>query len=186
MSWCDAISDLHASGQWRQDRAWVETEQLKDDIRSYRVEHPAAGLNADLFDRILNWKLRGQRARTEHHRVDLTPQNIAVVTEAAFSLDHPQRDMLAALRLRVLSSMPGVSSGVASAIMALSFPATYGVVDFRVWEVIFQESKTSSAAVSRVSRRNLVNKAGEKHIRSLVPSHSRERCWPLPHRAACQ
>ena len=39
--------------------------------------------------------------------------------------------------------MPGVGTGVASAIMALSFPDTYGVVDFRVWKVVFGESKTT-------------------------------------------
>ena len=39
--------------------------------------------------------------------------------------------------------MPGIGTGVASAILALSFPDMYGVVDFRVWEVIFQERKTA-------------------------------------------
>jgi len=141
MNWCDAVGHLHSSWDWRRDPAWIETERLKHDIRNYRREYPGAGLSAELFDRILGWKLRRQRARTEQHRAELIPQNIAVVTEAAFSLDHPQRDVLAALRLRVLSSMSGIGTGVASAIMALSFPDTYGVVDFRVWNVVFDQSK---------------------------------------------
>ncbi len=108
MNWRDAVGHLHSSWDWRRDPAWIETERLKHDIRNYRREYPGAGLSAKLFDRILGWKLRRQRARTEQHRAELIPQNIAVVTEAAFSLDHPQRDVLAALRLRVLSSMSGI------------------------------------------------------------------------------
>lgn len=162
MNWCHAIGKLHSSGKWRGDPGWIETKRLKHDIRTYRTEHPGAGLSAALFDRILTWKLRRQRARTERRRVDLTPQNIAVVTEAAFLLDHAKRDVLAALRLSILSSMPGVSTGVASAIMALSFPTMYGVVDFRVWEVIFEESKTTFTQADYIKYLHELWECGER------------------------
>jgi len=47
--------------------------------------------------------------------------------------------------------MPGIGTGVASAIMALSFPATYGVVDYRVWKVIFAESKRTFAPLEYIA-----------------------------------
>lgn len=143
MNWCDAVARLHSSRALRRDPDWIDTELLKHQIQSYRTKHPGSGLSFELFDGIVAWKLRGQRGRTEQLRAELTPQNIAAVTEAAFSLEHPKRDVLAALRVRVLSSMPGIGTGVASAILALSFPAMYGVVDVRVWKVIFGKSKAA-------------------------------------------
>jgi hypothetical protein len=141
MNWCDTIRDFRSSTDWTQNQDWIETERLKDDIRQFRREHPRAGLSAELFHRVLDWKLRRQRARTERRRLNLTPHCIALVVECAFSLGDSRSDALDDLRLRVLSSMPGVGSGVASAILALSFPESYGVIDFRVWEVIFDEKK---------------------------------------------
>ena len=37
----------------------------------------------------------------------------------------------------VLGALPGVDIGVASAILALTFPDKYGVIDPRVWKVMY-------------------------------------------------
>jgi hypothetical protein len=41
----------------------------------------------------------------------------------------------------VLQGIPGVGMGIASAILALTFPDQYGVIDHIVWRVIFGTKK---------------------------------------------
>jgi hypothetical protein len=122
MNWCDKIQRFAASRNWEHDDAWIKTKMLRNNVQEFRRDHPGAGISFELFDRILDWKLRGQRPRTEQRRSSLTPQNVANVVECAYSLRHSSSDALDDLRLRVLCSLPGVGSGVASAILALSFP----------------------------------------------------------------
>ncbi len=43
--------------------------------------------------------------------------------------------------MAVLQALPGVGMGVASAILTLTSPQDYGVIDFRVWELVFGRSK---------------------------------------------
>lgn len=141
MTWCDRIRDLEASYNYAADKEWAVTEQLKTDLRPFRDS--ACGLTPDIFDRILSWKLRRQRARTERHRENIGLQMLSEVTRCAFQIGHEDRQCLAKTRLNLLSSLPGVGYGVASSIMALVFPDLYGVIDVRVWKVIYDEDRTS-------------------------------------------
>jgi hypothetical protein len=142
-NWCQRIAKIAASYDTEADKDWAKTEKLKADLRSCLGLAPERGLTAELFDRILDWKLRGQRGRTEKHRGQIEENMLGAVTASAFQLAHPDRRCLAAVRLQALASLPGVGFGVASAIMTLVFPEQYGVIDFRVWRVIFDESRTS-------------------------------------------
>jgi len=139
--WCERIRKIEASYDKKADKEWAQTEQLKNDLRRHR--DASRGLTPQLFDRILSWKLRGQRARTEEHRRNVEKQMLNDITACAFKLTHANRECLAAARLKLLSSLPGVGYGVASSMMALVFPEQYGVIDSRVWKVIFDEDRTS-------------------------------------------
>jgi len=56
-------------------------------------------------------------------------------------MQHPEPMFNAKVRAGLLACLPGVGLGVASAILALTFPEEYGVIDFRVWKVIFNEDR---------------------------------------------
>lgn len=66
---------------------------------------------------------------------------LASVTACALNLEHRDSECLAEVRLKLLSALPGVGLGLASAILTLAFPEDYAVIDFRVWRVLFQEEK---------------------------------------------
>jgi hypothetical protein len=141
--WCQLIARLAASHEPQADEDWQKTERLKADLQSWLGHNPDRGLTIPLFDRIIDWKLRGQRGRTEHHRIKIDENMLQAITACAFQLNHSDRQCLAAVRLQILSSLPGIGYGVASATMSLVFPKQYGVIDFRVWRVIFSEERNS-------------------------------------------
>src|SRR6266849_1067041 len=133
--WFERVRQVEASHDKDGDEEWAITQQLKNDLLVHR--NPVRGLTLPLFDRILDWKRRRQRGRTEHHRDNVEEQMLRDITCCAFLLTHKDRRYLAATRLKLLSSLPGVGYGVASSIMTLVFPEEYAIIDFRVWKVIF-------------------------------------------------
>jgi hypothetical protein len=141
MIWNQAVLKFAGRYNLLSDTDWQKTQELISELRAYRESQPGRGLTPELFDRIVAWKLRRQRLRTEGRRKPITAAMLASITECAFTLSHDHRRTLAAVRTEVLASLPGVGTGLASAILTLVFPDTYAVVDFRVWRVIFDEKK---------------------------------------------
>ena len=45
------------------------------------------------------------------------------------------------IKLKVLMAIPGTGLGVASAILTLSTPETFAIIDFRNWRVLYNEVK---------------------------------------------
>jgi hypothetical protein len=125
-----------------QDKDWQKTEQLKKDISSHLAQNPGIGFSRPLFDRVVTWKLERQENRAKRYRQNVTDDLVHKITSCAFSLVHSDRDTLARVRLEVLGALPGIEIGVASAILALTFPYEYGVIDPRVWKVIYGEDKS--------------------------------------------
>ena len=70
----------------------------------------------------------------------MTDDLVEKITSCAFSLDHTDRNVLARVRLDTLGALPGVDIGVASAILALTFPDKYGVIDPRIWKEMYGEA----------------------------------------------
>jgi hypothetical protein len=93
------------------------------------------------FDAVVDWKLRKQRGRTEKHREGITPELLREITGAFWRVHHvdPEKEM--EIKLALLMAIPGVGMGVATAILTLTFPESYGVIDFRNWKVLFGEDK---------------------------------------------
>lgn len=119
------------------DTDWVGTVALKQKIKNHVGQPPSVGLSLVLFNEIVTWKLAGQEDRTRHHRARLTDDLVRKITACAFSLTHPDPAYLTRARLYVLQGIPGVSTGVASAILALTFPDQYCVIDPRIWKAIY-------------------------------------------------
>ena len=125
-----------------EDKDWKETEQLKADIKYHLNQNPSSGLTRSLFDRVVKWKLDKQINRPIKFSKTVTNDLVEKITACAFSLSHTDRYVLARVRLDTLGALPGVDIGVASAILALTFPDEYGVIDPRIWKAMYGEDKT--------------------------------------------
>ena len=130
---------------------WQETECLKNRISTFREQNPNSGLSMGIFTSIVDWKLRNQRGRTEAHRANLTAPLLVHVTQSAFDVEHEMQDIQASVQVGILSSLPGVGIGVSTAILALTFPESHGIIDFRIWKVVFRDDKRSFTTENYIS-----------------------------------
>jgi len=143
-TWVKAVQDFRAKFDTT-DSDWVGTLSLKQKIKDHLAKNPGKGFSLDLFNEIVTWKLNRQEGRTRHTRgAKVTEDLLRDITTCAFGLQHTtDRDSLTRARLMVLQGIPGVGMGIASAILALTFPDEYGVIDDIVWRVIYGTEKES-------------------------------------------
>lgn len=122
----------------------AETEMIKEYLAGIQQDRrPHVFLQIDELLCIARWKLRKQYGRDERHFSDLTNELVQVVSRAAFSLpvqDLPD-EVQTQVQLRLLSSLPGVNIGIASAILALMMPGDYCAIDFRGWKALFSHER---------------------------------------------
>lgn len=118
---------------------WVYILSLRNLVRHEFYAH--GFLTFSTFDAILDWKLRGQRQRTENHRLGNSAELIKELTGAFWRIEHDDNDKLLDMQLTILLAIPGVGIGVASAIIALSHPEHYAIIDFRNWKVLYDEDR---------------------------------------------
>jgi hypothetical protein len=120
---------------------YQETEDLKKQLRDLRSQRNPFYLTKADLDRIFRWKLRTQYGRNQRHRDTNTDSAYRAVTQAALSITETDLDYEAEVRTGVLTSLRGVGVPVASAILALTDPGHYCVVDFRGWRAVFGEER---------------------------------------------
>lgn len=118
-----------------------DTERLKAKLARLRAEREPLFLTRAEFEEILHWKLGSQRGRTKRWWQFNNDDIVREVTTLALNINHPDMDYQLELRTAILSAMRGVGVPVASAVLALVFPAEYAVIDFRVWRQLFDEDK---------------------------------------------
>jgi hypothetical protein len=124
---------------------YAETEALKGEFRKHRAERVPFWLDAADFDRVFHWKLRGQYGRQVAKRAQNGDAAYRIVTEATFRITGPTLDYEAVVRLGLLAALPGVGVPVASAVLALTEPDRYCVIDFRAWRALFRDKRTGFA-----------------------------------------
>lgn len=113
------------------------TEEVKDEVRLVRSTRKPFYLTATELERIFEWKLRSQYGRQQEQRARNTEAIYQTVTRAAFEIEDADWEYEATVRLGILTALPGVGVPVASAILALTEPDRYCVIDFRGWRAIF-------------------------------------------------
>jgi hypothetical protein len=126
---------------YKQAVDYAETEQLKTKLARLRRERQPLYLTAAEFDEILRWKLIQQYGRVQHLLVSNTDEIIRAVTGLALTITHPDNEYELELRMDILCALRGVSTPVASAVLALVFPEEYAVIDFRGWRQLFDEKR---------------------------------------------
>lgn len=137
------------------------TEELKRELRKvWETREPFCLTGAEL-ERIFKWKLRSQYGRQAARRARTTDHIYQLVTRAAFEIERGDWAYEATVRIGILTALPGVGVPVASAILALTQPDRYCVIDFRGWRAVFGVDRRSFsvanyleyvAEVSRLAR----------------------------------
>jgi hypothetical protein len=120
----------------------ADTDQLKARLAQLRRERQPLSLTATEFEEILKWKLDQQMGRQRAIRAANTDEIIRAITGLALTIAHDDKDYELALRIDVLGALRGVGIGVASAVLALTFPDEYAVIDYRGWRQVFQGDRT--------------------------------------------
>lgn len=119
----------------------LETKNLISQFEDVKKKRIPFYLSLYDLELILKWKLRTQYARTFKIRLKNSNENIKLITQMAFLISHPDKNIETALKLRALTLIYGVEIPVASAILTLCFPTKYSVIDFRNWRQVFNEQK---------------------------------------------
>jgi len=121
---------------------YQETEAIKTLLAARRQAGGGLYLTLDDFQRIVRWKLGQQLGRANHLLLQNTARLIEDTTRLALSVQIDNPDYEFQFRFAVLTALKGVGTGLASAILALSFPEKYCVVDYRGWYQVFRRNKT--------------------------------------------
>ncbi|MCX6132696.1 MAG: hypothetical protein NTU47_02685 [Ignavibacteriales bacterium] len=86
--------------------------------------------------KVCRWK----SARAIRHIRRNRAATVRKVTGAAFATRSEQK------KLSLLTSLYGVSIPMASAILTLTYPSRYGVIDIRVWQLLYKMGSVTSNA----------------------------------------
>jgi hypothetical protein len=119
----------------------LETKFLISQFDTLKNKRTPFYLSLAELELIFKWKLRTQYARTSKIRLKNSNENIKLITQMAFLLSHPDKNIETSLKLKALTLIYGVEIPVASAILTLCFPKKYSVIDFRNWRQVFDEQK---------------------------------------------
>jgi len=103
-----------------------ETQNLIDELR--RDERSRGRLTKDKLIRIDEWKT--PTLRNQHRILQNSEEEVIKISEDAFSTTDEEE------KIKVLTKLKGVGIPTASAILMLTDPSNYGVIDRRAWEVL--------------------------------------------------
>lgn len=121
------------------------TKKLIKDLRAVRKR---GFLTKDELIEICRWK----SPRAKWWILSNTPQSVKHFTKKAFMCKDEKEKMA------TLTVLHGVSVPMASAILMLTNPKRYGVIDVRVWEIIYQLGMVSTnRRATNFQKKNGVN-----------------------------
>src|SRR3989344_3728775 len=135
---CDEIKKYYSLAIDKQ-----ATENLIDKIDKLKNDRRPFFLDLNDFYDILYWKLYNQFYRLKRFILKNTDDEIKSVTKNIFNIQINDEKQLTELRLKKLDALPAVGIPVASAILAITYPEKYCVIDFRIWRQIFNEKRTT-------------------------------------------
>ena len=131
------LKDRRIAARHAHDPDLAEAERLKQ-----RLVRRVPCLSRDEFLEICRWKLRDQYGRAARLLESSSQKRIKRITQMALAFKDKDAEFELSGRVKTLSLLPGVGLGVASAILALSFPRKYAPIDPRVWRALFDEERS--------------------------------------------
>ncbi len=118
----------------------AETERIKNKLARHKEERSPFFITGSEFDEILHWY---QYSRGSARNKVNTDDIVQAVTRLALNIFHPNAEYEAELRIGILCVMRDVTVSIASAILALTYPHNYAIIDLRGWRQIFSENRLS-------------------------------------------
>jgi len=138
-----SLKDRRVAAKKKGDADLRETERMKARLSRARDRRVPFHLTKDEFLEICRWKLGDQYVRTARLLETNSERRVKRTTQLAFSVKDKDADFELDARLTILSLLPGVGIGVASAILGLCYPQRYAPLDARAWEALFDERRVS-------------------------------------------
>lgn len=97
-------------------------------------------INKKELDKILQWKLRDQYKRQEHNFKSNKDEIIKQVTYTVFKIEDTDVKYQDSTRIKLLEVLGGVAIPVATAILAISMPESYCVIDSKIKNRFFKDT----------------------------------------------
>lgn len=123
---------------------YQEADRIKREIKkNFELRDPFYITLSEL-NQILKFKLRNQYKRQEKIRGQNEEQLVRRITELALNIDTGNDTYNDEIRIKLLCCLSGISIPTASAILALTYPEKYAIIDRRNWRYLYSEKiKTS-------------------------------------------
>ena len=124
-------------------------------------------LDSKEFEQILCWKLDTQAQRSKQLRLSNVDGLIIPITKAYFNLKSENFDYETEVKIKILTSLKGVGTPLASAVMAITEPQKYCIIDSVLWEYIFNEEKSSFTTNDYLKLHRIILELSEKLERDV-------------------
>jgi thermostable 8-oxoguanine DNA glycosylase len=123
------------------NEGFLETQRLKEKICRCLENRSPRYLTAAELDQILLWKLDTQYHRSKAQRSVNTDSVVIPITSAVFLVNSQSFQYETELKIKLLTSMRGIGTPLASAVLAITDPNNYCVIDSVLWEAIYGQEK---------------------------------------------
>lgn len=118
-----------------------ETQKFKKRLQASVFARKPAYLNSNELDQIIAWKLDSQYPRSRALR-SMNLDNVVVpITRACLEVASSDSQYAIELKIRILSSLRGIATPLASAVLAILEPDKYAVIDTILWEFFTGQEK---------------------------------------------
>ncbi|MBT8635503.1 hypothetical protein C2751_07710 [Polynucleobacter paneuropaeus] len=127
----------------KNNKDYAETLALKAQIALALSKRKEPYITAIELDSILKWKLDKQYHRSKTQREVNLDGVVVPITKACFAIQSSNVEYKTEIQLKLLTTLRGIATPLASAVLAICFPHQYAVIDSVLWEYIYGNEKNS-------------------------------------------
>jgi len=154
------------------DEDFINLDSLRGEFSHKLNSRKEKFLNSKEFEQILCWKLDTQAHRSKQLRLVNVDGLVIPITKAYFNLKSENFEYETEVKIKLLTSLKGVGTPLASAVMAITEPQKYCIVDSVLWEFIFNEEKSSFTTNDYLKFHKVIIELSEKLGRDRRPPFS--------------
>lgn len=122
---------------------YAETLALKEQMALAISKRKEPYITAVELDSILRWKLDKQYHRSKFQREVNVDEVVIPITKACFAIRSSDFEYKTEIQLKLLTTLRGVATPLASAVLAICLPNQYAVIDSVLWKYMYGKEKNS-------------------------------------------
>lgn len=149
------------------DEDFINLDSLRGEFSHKLNSRKEKFLDSKEFEQILCWKLDTQAHRSKQLRLVNVDGLVIPITKAYFNLKSENFEYETEVKIKLLTSLKGVGTPLASAVMAITEPQKYCIVDSVLWEFIFNEEKSSFTTNDYLKFHKVIIELSEKLDRDV-------------------